>query len=91
MGFIVLYHLCKLKTHTNQNRVFHKDMCVFKCVYTGFGRSNTCLSVAGRAIIQGNNTDVINYSFNLNILHTMSYGVFECDIVMLQNYMLMIL
>ena len=34
---------------------------------------------------------VIIYSFNLNILPKMSYGVFECDIVLLQNYMLMIL
>ena len=30
------------------------------------------------------------YSFNLNISSEMSYGVPECDIVMLQNYMLMI-
>ena len=30
---------------------------------------------------------VITYSFNLN----MPYGVLECDIVMLQNYVLMIL
>ena len=28
---------------------------------------------------------------NLNISPKMSYGVFECDIVMLQNYMLMTL
>ena len=28
------------------------------------------------------------YSFNLNISPKMSYGVLECDIVMLQNYML---
>ena len=40
---------------------------------------------------QGNNTGVIIYSFNLNISPKMSYGVLECDIVMLQNYMLMIL
>ena len=33
---------------------------------------------------------VIIYSFNLNILPKMSYGVLECDIVILQNYMLMI-
>ena len=33
---------------------------------------------------------VIIYSFNLNILPKMSYGVLECDVV-LQNYMLMIL
>ena len=32
---------------------------------------------------------VIIYSFNLHISPTMSYGVLECDIVMLQNYMLM--
>ena len=34
---------------------------------------------------------VIIYSFNLNIAPKMSYGVLECDIVMLQNYILMIL
>ena len=28
---------------------------------------------------------------NFNISHKMSYGVLECDTVMLQNYMLMIL
>ena len=33
---------------------------------------------------------VIIYSSNLNISPKMSYGVLECDIVMLQNYMLMI-
>ena len=33
---------------------------------------------------------VIIYSFNLNISPKTSYGVLECDIVMLQNYMLMI-
>ena len=31
---------------------------------------------------------VIIYSFNLNISPKMAYGVLECDIVMLQNYML---
>ena len=31
---------------------------------------------------------VIIYSFNLNVSPKMSYGVFECDIVMLQNYMI---
>ena len=34
---------------------------------------------------------VIIQSFNLNISPEMSCGVPECDIVMLQNYMLMIL
>ena len=33
---------------------------------------------------------VIIYSFNLNISLKMSYGVLECDIAMIQNYMLMI-
>ena len=33
----------------------------------------------------------IIYSFNLNISPNMSYGVLECDIVMLQNYVLIIL
>ena len=40
---------------------------------------------------QGNNTGVIIYSFNLNISPKMSCGVLECDIVILQNYMLMTL
>ena len=35
--------------------------------------------------------DVVIYSFNLNISPKMSYGMLEWDIVMLQNYMLMIL
>ena len=34
---------------------------------------------------------VIIDSFNLSISLKMPYGVFECDIVMSQNYMLMIL
>ena len=34
---------------------------------------------------------VIIYSFNLNISPGISYGVLEYDVVMLQNYMLMIL
>ena len=34
--------------------------------------------------------DIIIYSFNLNISPKISDGVLECDIVMLQNYMLMI-
>ena len=33
---------------------------------------------------------VIIYSFNLNVSAKMSYGMLECDIVMLQIYMLMI-
>ena len=33
---------------------------------------------------------IIIYSFHLNISPKMSYGVLECDIVMLQIYMLMI-
>ena len=32
---------------------------------------------------------LVIYSFNLNISPKMSYGVLECDIVRLQNYMLM--
>ena len=35
--------------------------------------------------------DVIIYSFNLNMSSKMSYGVLECNTVLLQNYMLMIL
>ena len=53
--------------------------------YTGSGRSKACFSVVG------NNMGVIIYSLNLNISSKMSYGVLECDIVILQNYMLMIL
>ena len=34
---------------------------------------------------------IIIYSFNLNSSPKISYGVLECDIVMLQDYMLMIL
>ena len=34
---------------------------------------------------------VVIYTFNLNILPKMSHGVLECDSVMLQNDMLMIL
>ena len=34
---------------------------------------------------------VILYSFNLNISPKMSYSALECDTVMLQNYMLMVL
>ena len=34
---------------------------------------------------------VIMYSFHLNISPKLSYGVFECDSVMLQSYMLMTL
>ena len=33
---------------------------------------------------------VIMYSFNLNMSPKMSYGVLECDSVVLQNDMLMI-
>ena len=35
-----------------------------------------------------NNIGVIIYGFNLNISPKMSYGVLECDIVLLQNYRL---
>ena len=55
--------------------------------HTGSGRSNTCLSVVGKV----NNMGIIIYSFNSNISPKMSYGVLECDIVILKNYMLMIL
>ena len=34
---------------------------------------------------------IIIYSFNLSITPKMSYSVLECDIVMLQNHMLMVL
>ena len=34
---------------------------------------------------------VIGFSFNLNTSPKMSHGVFECDIVMSQNYMFTIL
>ena len=34
---------------------------------------------------------VIIPSFNLHIAPKLSYGMLECDIVMLHNYMLMIL
>ena len=35
--------------------------------------------------------EVVTHSFNLNILPTVSYGVLECDIAMLQNGMFVIL
>ena len=40
---------------------------------------------------QSNNVGVIIYSFNLKISPEMSYVVLECDIVMLQDYMHMVL
>ena len=40
---------------------------------------------------EGSHMGVIIYSFNLNISPKMSYGVLECDIAVLQNYMPMIL
>ena len=58
-----------------------------KEAHTGSGRSKACVSVGW----QGHHTGVIISSFNLNIAPTMSYGVLECDIVMLQNYMFLIL
>ena len=38
-----------------------------------------------------NNVGVRIYSFNLNISPKMSYGALECDTVILQNYMFVIL
>ena len=43
--------------------------------------------MVGRVV---NNMGVIIYSFSLNISPKMSYGILECDNVMLQNYTLMI-
>ena len=40
---------------------------------------------------QGHDMGVIICSFNLNISPKMSHGVLECDIVVLQNYMPMVL
>ena len=40
---------------------------------------------------QGKNMNVVIYRFNLKISPKMSYGMFECDIVMSQNDMLMVL
>ena len=34
---------------------------------------------------------VMIYGFSLNISPKMSYGVLECDVVVLQNYMLRVL
>ena len=34
---------------------------------------------------------VVVYSFNLNVSPKMSHGVLECDVVLLQNYVLIIL
>ena len=41
--------------------------------------------------MEGNNIGAVIYSFNLNISPKMLYGVLECDSVVLQNYMLMVL
>ena len=54
--------------------------------YTESGRSNACLSVVGGYVNVSHEMDS-----NLNISPKMSYGVLECDMVMWQNYMLMIL
>ena len=54
---------------------------------TGSDRSNACLTMVGRVINMG----VIIYGFNLNISSKMSYGMLDCDIVKLENYLLMIL
>ena len=54
--------------------------------YTESDRTNACLNVVGRVIIA-----VITYSFNLHISPKTSYGVLECDTVMLHNYIFMIL
>ena len=35
--------------------------------------------------------DIVIYNSNLNVSPKMSYGMLECDTVMLQNYMLTIL
>ena len=35
---------------------------------------------------QGHNMGATIYSFNLNISPTVSYGMLQCDIIMLQNY-----
>ena len=45
------------------------------------------LSLVGRV----NDMGVIIYSFNLNISPKMSCGMLECDLFLLQNYMLMTL
>lgn len=55
-------------------------------LYTGSGRVRPA-----SVWLEGNNTGVIIYSFNLNISPKMSYTVLECDLVTFQNYMLMIL
>ena len=58
------------------------------CEYTGSGRRKACLLEGGR---EGNNLGVIIYSFNVNISPMTSCGVLECDIVILENYTLLIL
>ena len=52
------------------------------------GPAGGCLRECGW---ERNKMGVIIYSFHLNISPTMPYGVLECDVVMLQNHMLMIL
>ena len=55
-------------------------------IYTGSRRSKACLSVVGGDVNVSHEMDS-----NMNISPKVSYSVRECDIVMLQNYMLMIL
>ena len=65
---------------------FHPRFKLF--TYTVSGKGKARMSMVGRVY---GYMGVIIYSFNLNISSKMSCGVFECDIFMLQNYMLMIL
>ena len=61
-------------------------VCIYVHTHTNRVRHKKGLLECGRL---GSVMGVIIY--NLNISPKMSYGVLECDIVILQNYMLMIL
>ena len=69
------------RTHHSQIPIYLIKLCLIK-KYTGSSTSKD-----GRV----NDKGLIIYSFILNILPQMSYGVLECDMGMLQNYTLMTL
>ena len=78
-----LYWTKKITPDDNSNpqeQMITKKVYITKTINTGSG---------GGGLLeygwQGNNMGVIIYSFNFNISPKMSYGVLECDIVMLQN------
>ena len=59
---------------------------LFLFIVPGSGRSN-----ARSAGSVGHMNALLERDSHVNVSPTMSYGVLKCDIVLLQNYMLMIL